>query len=191
MVGVRREAHAQDEGNPQSGAARIVEDRGPCGGAERRLNPRARRLIVKVHPTTGEVTVTAPSQRALDKALEFARGQSDWIARQLSHVPALVKLGAGRPVAVQGCGARGAPGRASATCRSGSRTVSSMWRARTSIIRAACSISSNARRARNWKRALPPIRRASGSNIRGSPCATPRAAGVRVRRSVRCRFPGG
>ncbi len=60
-----------------------------------RFNPRARRLIVKVHPTTGEVTVTAPSQRALDKALEFARGQSDWIARQLSHVPALVKLGAG------------------------------------------------------------------------------------------------
>ena len=25
-----------------------------------RLNPRARRLIVKVHPTTGEVSVTAP-----------------------------------------------------------------------------------------------------------------------------------
>jgi predicted metal-dependent hydrolase len=60
-----------------------------------RLNPRARRLIVKVHPTTGEVTVTAPSQRALEKAMEFARGQTDWIARQLSHVPGLVKLGAG------------------------------------------------------------------------------------------------
>ena len=30
-----------------------------------RLNPRARRLIVKVHPSTGEVTVVAPSQRAL------------------------------------------------------------------------------------------------------------------------------
>jgi predicted metal-dependent hydrolase len=60
-----------------------------------RLNPRARRLIVKVHPTTGEITVTAPSQRALEKAMEFARGQTDWIARQLSHVPGLVKLGAG------------------------------------------------------------------------------------------------
>jgi predicted metal-dependent hydrolase len=60
-----------------------------------RLNPRARRLIVKVHPTTGEVTVTAPSQRVLDKALEFARGQSDWIARQLSRVPGVVNPGVG------------------------------------------------------------------------------------------------
>jgi predicted metal-dependent hydrolase len=67
-----------------------------------RLNPRARRLIVKVHPTTGEVTVTAPSQRALERAMEFARGQSDWIARQLSHVPALVKLGAGSVVPFRG-----------------------------------------------------------------------------------------
>ncbi len=49
-----------------------------------KLNPRARRLIVKVHPTTGEVTVVAPSQRVLDRALDFARGQTDWIARQLA-----------------------------------------------------------------------------------------------------------
>ncbi|HEX4270004.1 MAG TPA: hypothetical protein VHZ32_01400, partial [Rhizomicrobium sp.] len=33
-----------------------------------RLNPRARRVIVKVHPTTGEVTVTASSRRGLDHA---------------------------------------------------------------------------------------------------------------------------
>ena len=67
-----------------------------------RLNPRARRLIVKVHPTTGEVTVTAPSQRALDKALVFAQGQSDWIARQLAHVPKPVTLGAGSLVPFKG-----------------------------------------------------------------------------------------
>ena len=46
--------------------------------------------------------MTAPSQRALDKALEFARGQSDWIARQLSRVPAPVMLGVGAQAAVQG-----------------------------------------------------------------------------------------
>lgn len=67
-----------------------------------RLNPRARRLIVKVHPTTGEVTVTAPSQRALDKAMEFARGQRDWIARQLSRVPAPVALCAGASLPLRG-----------------------------------------------------------------------------------------
>jgi len=67
-----------------------------------RLNPRAQRLIVKVHPTTGEITVTAPSQRALDKALEFARGQHDWIATQLSRVPVPVSLSAGSLVPFKG-----------------------------------------------------------------------------------------
>ena len=41
-----------------------------------RLNPRARRVIVKVHPVTGEVTVVAPSRRGLQQALDFARFQS-------------------------------------------------------------------------------------------------------------------
>jgi len=60
-----------------------------------RLNPRARRLIVKVHPSTGEVTVVAPSRRALDHALEFARGEAEWIARRLAHVPKPVVLDVG------------------------------------------------------------------------------------------------
>ncbi len=55
-----------------------------------------------MHPTTGEVTVTAPSQRALDKALVFAQGQSDWIARQLAHVPQPVHLGTGSLVPFMG-----------------------------------------------------------------------------------------
>ncbi|HWD26834.1 MAG TPA: SprT family zinc-dependent metalloprotease [Rhizomicrobium sp.] len=67
-----------------------------------RLNPRARRLIVKVHPSTGEVSVVAPSQRALDRALEFARGQETWIARQLARVPARVTLGPGAKIPFRG-----------------------------------------------------------------------------------------
>jgi predicted metal-dependent hydrolase len=67
-----------------------------------RLNPRARRLIVKVHPSTGEITVVSPSQRALDRAMEFARGQTAWIARQLAHVPAPVALVPGAHVPFQG-----------------------------------------------------------------------------------------
>src|SRR5437660_10017748 len=63
-----------------------------------RLNPRARRLIVKVDPSTGEVTVVAPSQRALDKAIEFARGEEAWIARRLAEVPKTVALAAGSRV---------------------------------------------------------------------------------------------
>src|SRR5690348_14864247 len=57
-----------------------------------RLNPRATRLIVKVHPSTGEVSVVAPSRRALDSAMEFARSESSWIAHRLAHVPEPVDL---------------------------------------------------------------------------------------------------
>jgi predicted metal-dependent hydrolase len=67
-----------------------------------RLNPRARRLIVKVHPTSGEVSVIAPSARALGRAVEFARGESDWIARQLARVPQRIPLGAGARIPLRG-----------------------------------------------------------------------------------------
>ena len=63
-----------------------------------RLNPRARRLIVKVDPSTGEVTIVAPSQRALDRAIEFARGEEAWIARRLAEVPKTVALAPGSRV---------------------------------------------------------------------------------------------
>jgi predicted metal-dependent hydrolase len=64
------------------------------------LNRRARRLIVKVHPSTGEVTVVAPSRRAFSEALDFARTESDWIARRLKGVPrpVLFELGARIPL---------------------------------------------------------------------------------------------
>ena len=48
-----------------------------------RLNPRARRVIVKVDPGTGDVTVVAPSRTGLKHALDFARGEQDWIAQWL------------------------------------------------------------------------------------------------------------
>jgi predicted metal-dependent hydrolase len=67
-----------------------------------KLNPRARRLIVKVHPTSGEVSVVAPSKKALERALEFARGQTDWIARQLAHVPSRVALVPGAHMPLRG-----------------------------------------------------------------------------------------
>lgn len=67
-----------------------------------KLNPRARRLIVKVHPTSGEVMVIAPTKRALDRAVEFAHSESDWIARQLAHVPSRVVLAPGARVPFHG-----------------------------------------------------------------------------------------
>jgi len=67
-----------------------------------RHNPRARRLIIKVHPTTGEVTVVAPSKRALDHALDFARSEEAWIKRRLAKVPRLVALALGATVLFRG-----------------------------------------------------------------------------------------
>ncbi|HVV27025.1 MAG TPA: SprT family zinc-dependent metalloprotease [Rhizomicrobium sp.] len=67
-----------------------------------RLNPRARRLIVKVNPATGEVVVTAPSQRGLAHALDFARGEREWIAGQLARAPGPVTLGPGAVVPLRG-----------------------------------------------------------------------------------------
>lgn len=67
-----------------------------------RLNPRAKRLIVKVHPASGEVSVVAPSRRALGGAVEFARGQRDWIAQQLACLPVRVPLTIGAQIPLRG-----------------------------------------------------------------------------------------
>jgi hypothetical protein len=67
-----------------------------------RLNPRARRLIVKVHPSTGEVTVVAPSRRGLGHALDFAKSERDWIARRLARVPPPVALELGAKIPFRG-----------------------------------------------------------------------------------------
>lgn len=67
-----------------------------------RANPRARRYIVKVDPTTGEVSVTAPSSRSLSHALDFAKKERSWIADMLANVPVPVELALGGPVLYRG-----------------------------------------------------------------------------------------
>ena len=57
-----------------------------------RLNPRARRIVMRVSHQTGEVTVTAPALVGLRAALAFARGETVWIARQLKRMPQKVAL---------------------------------------------------------------------------------------------------
>ena len=57
-----------------------------------RLDPRARRIVMRVHPDSGEVMVTAPTRAGMAAALAFARGESQWIARQLERRPKPVPL---------------------------------------------------------------------------------------------------
>ena len=65
-------------------------------------NPRARKLIVRVHPATGEVAVVAPSTRALERAMDFARSETDWISDRLAAVPTPVPLEPGDTVPFRG-----------------------------------------------------------------------------------------
>ena len=67
-----------------------------------KLNPRARRMIVKVNPATGEISVTAPSRRGLAHALDFARGEKDWIAGQLAKAPGPVAMVPGAVIPFHG-----------------------------------------------------------------------------------------
>jgi predicted metal-dependent hydrolase len=63
-----------------------------------RLNPRARRIVIRVHPATGEVIVTAPSRSGTKAAFAFVRRETQWIARQLRHLPEPVALKPGAVV---------------------------------------------------------------------------------------------
>jgi len=67
-----------------------------------RLNPRARRMIVKVNPATGEISVTAPSRRGVARALDFARGETAWIAGQLAKAPGPLALAPGAKLPLRG-----------------------------------------------------------------------------------------
>lgn len=67
-----------------------------------RTNPRARRFIVKVDPSTGEVSVVAPTIRSLDRALDFARKERNWIAGRLATIPEPVHLELGATIMFRG-----------------------------------------------------------------------------------------
>jgi len=69
-----------------------------------KLNSRARRIVLRVHPATGEVIVTAPARGGAAPALAFARRETQWIARQLRRMPERVALLPGSHVPYLGTG---------------------------------------------------------------------------------------
>jgi predicted metal-dependent hydrolase len=60
-----------------------------------RLNPRARRIVMRVNPVSGEVTVTAPARVGRAAALAFVRGETAWVSRQRAAAPKPVALSPG------------------------------------------------------------------------------------------------
>jgi predicted metal-dependent hydrolase len=51
------------------------------------INPRARRISVRIDAAKREAVAVAPSKRQASKALAFAASRAGWIAQQLARIP--------------------------------------------------------------------------------------------------------
>lgn len=87
------------------------------GGATLRLsvNPRARRISIRIDARAGEAVAIAPSQRRLSDAVAFARSKADWITDRLEAriegrplEPGQTVLLHGRPTRLEATGTNGA-----------------------------------------------------------------------------------
>jgi len=87
------------------------------GGAQLRLsvNPRARRISIRIDTRAGEAVAVAPSERRLSDAVTFARSKAHWIAERLSArvsgtalVPGAVIPFRGRTAVLEATGGAGA-----------------------------------------------------------------------------------
>jgi predicted metal-dependent hydrolase len=56
------------------------------------VNPRARRVSVRIDPTRREAIATAPTRRHLKHAVQFAAERAGWIAHELARLPQGVLL---------------------------------------------------------------------------------------------------
>jgi predicted metal-dependent hydrolase len=79
-------------------------DRLDLAGAAVRLkvNPRARRVSLRLDRTRREIVATAPSLRRLPEAAAFARERQQWIAERLAELPVAATLAPGMRIDVFG-----------------------------------------------------------------------------------------
>lgn len=93
----------------------------PAGDDDQRLvlrlsvNPRARRVSIRIDARAGEAVVVAPSERRLADGVAFARSKADWIAERLEArvegqplLPGATLLVHGRPTRLEATGTSGA-----------------------------------------------------------------------------------
>lgn len=66
------------------------------------VNPRARRLSVRIDARAGEAVVIAPSERALTQAVAFARTKGVWISERLAVQPKGRPLEPGQVISLRG-----------------------------------------------------------------------------------------
>lgn len=74
-----------------------------AGSAVRlKVNPRARRVSLRLDRTRREIVATAPSPRRLAEAAAFARERAGWIAQRLAELPDAAPLAPGQLIDVFG-----------------------------------------------------------------------------------------
>ncbi len=66
------------------------------------VNPKARRLILRLDERNREAVAVAPSKRKIGEAAEFARDRLDWIAEHLQALPEHVLLEDGAKIKLRG-----------------------------------------------------------------------------------------
>lgn len=67
-----------------------------------RVNPRAKRLILRVDPKTQSPVVTAPSPRHYKAAEKFVQSKAGWIENQICRQPDVITLEPGIEIPVSG-----------------------------------------------------------------------------------------
>ncbi len=67
-----------------------------------RVNPRARRISLRIDGRTGEAVATAPNARRLAEAAAFARSKPDWLRSRLARRPAAAPLIPGAEIPYRG-----------------------------------------------------------------------------------------
>ena len=66
------------------------------------INPKARRLILRLDERQREAVAVAPNKRALAEAVEFAKSRIDWMQTQLEALPKPLHLAAGEQFQLRG-----------------------------------------------------------------------------------------
>jgi predicted metal-dependent hydrolase len=67
-----------------------------------RVNPRARRVSLRIDAARGEVVATAPSQRRIGEAMAFVAQRSGWIEARLAELPRAQPFEPGAVIEVAG-----------------------------------------------------------------------------------------
>lgn len=70
------------------------------------INPRARRISVRLDPVTRHVVAVAPAPRYVPEAAAFARTRLGWVAAQLARLPQVIHLEPGAVIPLRGAPVR-------------------------------------------------------------------------------------